>query len=706
MKILGYTLLGILCLLLAGVTFLVIAAPVDLLRDQAIAAVKRQTGRTLEIRGSTSLAFYPSIGVTLNDVSLSAPPEMARAEPFMDMRSLTLAMPISALLQRALQIDAFVIDQLVVDLHVDARGRRTWDFATDKPADTSPPVGPELAPELQDFVRNSGANNSNEGAAQESATAGLRGLKLGDVRVVDGSVRYRDARKGTDETVSGISVALKLDALDAPLSVEGVAAWRGRTVPLSATVTSLADAIAGRGFALALQSETADASVSLDGRVISSPTSGFAGKLVLEAPQVPQLSRWLGGDSASAGPIRSASLKGDLSATTDSATLRNATFRINDLAGTGALQARLAGRVPFIAADVTVGEIVTRTFLNPPAARPTAATTPSPKSSAGWSNAPLDLSGLKSVDAQFRVAYERLRHDDIVLDGGAMRATLKSGVLNVSANPVRLYGGTAQGTLALDARAPETSYDAKFEVRNVAALPLLKAFAAFDWLSGKTAARIDLAGRGRTQRQLVSTMVGTTSFTFRDGAIEGLNIPKMVRGVRQGQFSNFDRVSGEKTDFSALSASFNIRDGVAQNSDLSLVGPFLRAQGRGQVDIGRRALDYQLNPKVVASLEGQGGGDSSGFAIPLRIKGPWSAPSVAPDLDGVLNDPASAVDAVKNLDTVVEKARKSIKSEKVRGLLDNVLGGGNRNGQGGQSGQAGGAAEPLGGLLGDFLKSQ
>ncbi|MEO0619952.1 MAG: AsmA family protein [Pseudomonadota bacterium] len=706
MKILGYALLGIVCLLLAGVTFLFIAAPVDLLRDQAIAAVKRETGRTLEIRGATSLAFYPSLGVTLNDVALSAPPEMARAEtPFLQVRALTLAMPLKALLQRELQIDAFVLDQPVIDLSVDAAGRRTWDFANSTSPGSAASVDPSLSPELQDFVRNSGANdqtasNPVSGAAGTTASAGLRGLKLGDVRIVDGTVRYRDARKGTDENVTDISVALKLDALDAPLSVEGIAAWRGRTVPLQATVTSPADAMAGRAFALTVQSETADATLSLDGRVISSPTTGFAGKLQLEAARVPQLARWLGGAGASAGPVRSASLKGDLSASADAATLRNATFKINSLAGTGALQARFSGRVPLIAADVKIGELITHEFLGAARSEPSTSAPTNSVDSVDWSDAPIDFSGLKSVDAQLRVSYERIRHNDIVLDAGTMKSTLNSGVLNVSADPLRLYNGTAKGRLTLDARSAQAAYDAKFDVQNVAALPLLRALAGFDWLSGATAARIDLQGRGRSQRQLVSTMAGTASFTFRDGAIEGLNIPKMVRGVRQGQFTDFDRVEGEKTDFSALSATFAIRDGIAQNSDLSLVGPFLRAQGQGQINIARRSLDYRLNPKVVASLEGQGGGDASGFAIPLRIKGPWSAPSVAPDLAGVLNNPASAVDAVKNLDSVVEKARKSIKSEKVRGLLDNVLG--DRGG----SNQNGGNGGSVGGLLGDFLKSQ
>ena len=43
----------------------------------------------------------------------------------------------------------------------------------------------------------------------------------------------------------------------------------------------------------------------------------------------------------------------------------------------------------------------------------------------------------------------------------------------------------------------------------------------------------------------------------------------------------------EKTDFSELSASFRIADGVARSNDLDMKSPFLRLGGDGAIDIGR-----------------------------------------------------------------------------------------------------------------------
>src|SRR5262249_28494486 len=72
----GYSALGLCCLLLGVVTFLLIAAPVDLVRDQIIGEVKSRTGRDVVVAGRTSLTFFPRLAISLGNVSFSAPPDM------------------------------------------------------------------------------------------------------------------------------------------------------------------------------------------------------------------------------------------------------------------------------------------------------------------------------------------------------------------------------------------------------------------------------------------------------------------------------------------------------------------------------------------------------------------------------------------------------------------------------------------------------
>jgi AsmA protein len=82
----------------------------------------------------------------------------------------------------------------------------------------------------------------------------------------------------------------------------------------------------------------------------------------------------------------------------------------------------------------------------------------------------------------------------------------------------------------------------------------------------------------------------------------------------------------EKTDFSELSASFQIHDGLARNKDLDMKSPFLRLGGEGAIDVGKGRIDYVARATVASTAKGQDGADLAslkGLTIPVRLTGPF-----------------------------------------------------------------------------------
>ena len=128
MRYLFYGLLTLVCLAVAGLTFIFVAGPTDLLRDQLVDAVNARTGRDLTVAGSSSLSIYPQPGLILHDVTLSDPPAMGAA-PFVRIARLEIEMPFSALMRQQLVVRKVVLHGAVVDLRADAAGRRNWEFA-------------------------------------------------------------------------------------------------------------------------------------------------------------------------------------------------------------------------------------------------------------------------------------------------------------------------------------------------------------------------------------------------------------------------------------------------------------------------------------------------------------------------------------------------------------------------------------------------
>jgi AsmA protein len=154
--------------------------------------------------------------------------------------------------------------------------------------------------------------------------------------------------------------------------------------------------------------------------------------------------------------------------------------------------------------------------------------------------------------------------------------------------------------------------------------------AAKDLIEGTGRITIDVDTTGRTVQEMKSRLKGTAALNVRDGALKGINLARTLRQAKAllnqdvAQRAN----QAEKTDFSELSASFQIADGVARSRDLDLKSPFLRLGGEGAIDVGRGRMDYLSRVTVTNTSKGQDGAELAslrGLTIPVRLAGPFEA---------------------------------------------------------------------------------
>jgi AsmA protein len=152
-------------------------------------------------------------------------------------------------------------------------------------------------------------------------------------------------------------------------------------------------------------------------------------------------------------------------------------------------------------------------------------------------------------------------------------------------------------------------------------------------LDGRGDVALDVTATGNTVSAIKKSLNGSAALNLKDGAIKGINLAQSLRNAK-AMFTGGTRDSeqaaaaGEKTDFSDLSASFVIRDGVAHNDDLLVKSPFLRLTGAGDINIAQGSLNYLAKAAVVATSSGQGGkelDDLKGLSVPVRVSGPFAA---------------------------------------------------------------------------------
>ncbi|MBI4196039.1 MAG: AsmA family protein [Betaproteobacteria bacterium] len=306
---------------------------------------------------------------------------------------------------------------------------------------------------------------------------------------------------------------------------------------------------------------------------------------------------------------------------------------------------------------------------------------------------PFDLAALKGLNATGTIRIGSLKVSNVKASNVRLDIKATDGRVDVSPMAANLYQGSLAGALVVNARATPT-----FAVRqNLSAIsigPLLRDLADNDSLAGRGNVSLDVTTQGTTVTALKKALNGAAAVKLTDGAVKGIDIAGSIRGakarlgtLRGEQVQQAD--GKQKTDFSELTATFAIRDGVARNNDLSLKSPLLRVGGEGDVNIGEDRLNYLVKASVVGTTKGQGGrelGDLQGITVPVRVTGPIGAPSYKLDFN------ALATEAVK------QKIEQTVKSR----LEERLLGGATK----GSAAKDGASREksPRGGGLQDSIK--
>lgn len=665
-------------------------------KSEITGAVQEKTGRSLEIDGDIGLSVFPWLGLELGGVRLGN--AQGFAEPYMaSINAAQVRVKLLPLLKKQLKVDTVKLAGLKLNLSRDKTGRTNW-------ADLQAEAAPEQEPQ--------------EETGGESA-AGLGGLAVGGIDVTDASIvwddRSTDSRYVIDdlsfttgeiaagqtfdldlrfkvaakepavasqfELTGSVYIAPDLKGLDirnARLNLQA----RGDGVPGGETRVSLNSDVALNLEEqtlhltnLALQALGVNVTGNVDGSGISGEAPKFSGALKVAGFAPRDVIKALGQPApATADPsvLAKADAALDWDASLKHFAVKTLTLHLDDTTVTG--NARVDSfDAPAISFALAVDRFNLDRYLPPPAAEGEVAAKPA----AGGEQAPPQLEGLRKLNLNGKVTVAEMRAFNLEYRDAELQVKSRDGVLRMHPIGAKLYGGSYQGDITLDAsrKTPRISVDE--HIRAVQAGPLLKDLTGDDKILGTASMNAKFSGTGLTPEDLRRSVNGTASFAFTDGAVKGVNIAALIRQARaalKGQTAAAQ--SGpNQTDFAELKGTVNVANGLARNDDLLLQSPLLRIAGAGQTSLVDESIDYTLTTKLVGSLEGQGGKgleDLKGVEIPVKVSGSWSKPSYRPDVAAALSEAAKAKVREK-VDEKIEEQKQKIQ-EKIGDQLGDQLG--------------------------------
>lgn len=658
-RILTIAIGGLLVLLVLLAAYLFLVFDPNDYRDRVAEQVRAQTGRELTIAGDIGLSVFPWLGVRLENASLGNAAGFGE-QPFARVAQVEARARLTPLFRGEIEVDRIVLGGLELNLERNAEGRGNWEdlvAEAEEPEHERPAAkDPGEAMRAIAGVAVSGIEIESARVSLDDRQGGVRhevhnlGLRSGEIRA--GSRFPLEVGFDVNSTAPELSGRLDLSGqvlLDPDRSRVNVEklelrfAGRGAALPggeIDAQLRADMDLDLAAGSleipALSLQALGVAANGRIQGRDLFAEPR-FDGSLDVAEFKPRELMQAIGVDvpkTADPAVLERASLKSTFEAGTKSAMFKAIELQLDDSRVTGEAGLSDLARQA-IRFDLSLDAIDVDRYLPPRADAPAPAAAPAAAAAAGET----DASGLRALNLEGKMRIGRLIVSGLTVSDIEINARAADGVLRVAPIGASLYEGRYAGNVSLDARGRAMKMSADESLSGVQIGPLLRDLTGeSERLTGNAHLRAKLQATGNDADAMKRSLGGNAEFRFADGAVKGVNIAQYLREAQarlRGQ--PVPAESGpNQTDFTELTGTLQIANGVVRNDDLKASSPLLRIAGNGSADLGSERIDYRIRASLVGTLEGQGGAERDalrGVTVPIKVSGTFAKPSYALDVE-------------------------------------------------------------------------
>ncbi len=638
-------LLGLIVLLVAAAVIIPFFIPGEVYRTQITNAARDATGRELTIRGDINLSLLPPISLKVSDVQLSNA-EWGEAEHLATVQTLSVGIEVLPFIfGQQVKISSFVLEEPQINLETDRNGKGNWEFEPQGGADAS--------------VRD--VSNEQGGSGQEASQPasggqdqGINDISLGDVRLVNGRISYLDGATNERQTAENINLSIGLPSLDGPLTMNGGATYNGEALSVDARIDSPRQFMDGTntGVRFDLSSELINAQFA--GNAASDNNEDLpvraAGDASVTIPSLRRLSAWAGQPMEDGEGFEELAVSGTLEAANAVVAFNNANVTFDDIKGEGEVAANLGGRVPKVTGDLKLNKVDTRPYEGAseqqanaaPQVRQVSNTQNAPQ---GWSDEPIDFSGLRDFEADITMSMDGLETSTLRMGPSAGDLKVQGGVLTLNLSEMDIYEGGGRIFTEVDATQAQARITNRMNLNAIQARPMFADLIGSGIITGLGDMELDITTRGASQASFVRGLNGKTELSFNDGKLfgsldqvdeanrlgraiaviaNGLVLASQLNAIKDDQIQGvsqfLSRPKELSTDFASITGAFNTVNGVA-DTNINFVTPVQGLAITGEINMVNQTLDLLIKPN-------QCSGDMSRItkflcSSGIPVRGPW-----------------------------------------------------------------------------------
>jgi len=579
MKKLAIIVAGLIVLLIAAVF---VAPSVIDFKPLIASRVKAATGRDLKIDGALRLSLLPTLSVSAAGVHLSNAAG-AKAAEMVTIGAVDLQAELWPLIGGRFVVDSLTVTNPAVNLEVAKDGTPNWAFAPPGQAAASTPQ-------------------------EKAASAAPPNLSLGNVKVTGGQVSYVDDSSGQTVDAKNINLDAAMAAISTPLTLKGQMSLNDEPVTADIAIDSLGKLQQGQQAKVKLAVNTKQLTVQFDGAAQERPVPGLDGTFDLNVGSVGALLAWLHRPLEKSQPDPGAlKVHAVFASNGAKSTLKEGTIQGGALKLTASGSLDASGPVTALTLNLDSGVLDLDRYLPPPGkpAAAAAAHAAAPPSAKGGPALAADMSSfvatLRKTDADIKVTLAGIKAMGYEVGRVAFTATSKGGVVHAELGELALYGGSAKGSVALDASHDAFGVNTSMKIDYIT-VDKLAALAGVP-ATGVVSATLDAAAQGKDETTLLASLNGKLALDLGGVNAKGAALPA-ISGLKL----EVDLPGGDKQPTLKANLTYN-REQVEADATL---GPLQKLLGGGKFPakltlsspIVTVAYDGNLQPPPALALDG------------------------------------------------------------------------------------------------------
>jgi AsmA protein len=640
---------------LAAIALLLFVDP-NRYRGDIEKAAKEHSTRVLTIRGKLELHVFPWLALGVHDVELSNRAGFGQ-QPFLTVQNASIGVKLLPLLSKRLEVSRVKLEGATVNL-VSRGAQNNWQDLSEnqgpeeKPANEPSGPPPAISIEGVDISKTSVVYTDE---VKKSTT------EVGNLELHTGRLESSPARTALEKIelqgsylARPSTTAAKPEGTGSAVAASAAGATVPEVKPLAFSLTTSAVALDNTAHTLAparIQMKVGDVAVEIavagekmsTDRVVTgnlSVPSTSARKFLQSLGIAPPITR-------DPNALSKFALQTHFQLTLKQLQLSGLQLTLDDtqVKGTAGIEDLDSSALRF---DLNVNAINIDRYRAPvpPEAPPAASKRPvSPPPAAPPT--PLPLETLRKLDVNGTLHVASATFANLIFTDVVMPLVAKDGHVRLGPTQARMYGGTYNGDIVLDARPVQAQLSLNEHVHATDIGALVKAAVNSSRLSGRADADVAVTGVGNTDDAIKRSLNGKIDVNVKQGALVGVDIVyelQRVNALLKRQVPAARTSTGPaRTNFNALQMNGGLDKGVLRIDDLRMDTDFLKVHGKGTLDTITEAINYQLvaavnklpaaNGPSTSAPAGGGGLDALGAVeVPLTITGTMSSPTVRPDI--------------------------------------------------------------------------